>query len=119
MRYLTNQEIFTKVKTHLLRQKRKSNSWMSGVCAYRGVNRTKCAVGCLIPDEQYRPDIEGLGITDARFTPGLLQKVLNASGIASEDFPLLRELQILHDSKDPNDWPEALKVIAATYDLEY
>lgn len=34
------------------------------VCQYRGDNGRMCAVGCLIPDDLYTPDIEGSASTD-------------------------------------------------------
>ncbi len=54
---MTKQEIFDKVKAHLLAQgKRAVNG--DGNCMYRGMDGTKCAVGCLIPDELYTPLLE-------------------------------------------------------------
>ena len=46
---MTEQEAFTKVRDHLLRQKEKCI--VNGLCAYRGENGLKCAIGALISDE--------------------------------------------------------------------
>jgi hypothetical protein len=51
------QETFEKVSRHLFEQGRPSVE--SGTCLYRGPNGTKCAIGCLIPDELYVPDMDG------------------------------------------------------------
>lgn len=57
---MTNQEIFDKVATHLLSQGKRSA--LGGVgCAYRGDGGLQCAIGCLIPDELYRYELEGWG----------------------------------------------------------
>ena len=47
------QEVFDRVARHLLTQRRKSMIERSAgpVCAFRGVDGTKCAIGCLIPDQ--------------------------------------------------------------------
>jgi hypothetical protein len=54
------QEIFDTVATHLLKQGRRSTYQGSDLmCAYRGVDGTKCAVGVLISDELYDGTMEG------------------------------------------------------------
>jgi hypothetical protein len=51
-----------------------SNAQEGWVCDYRSPDGRKCAVGLIIPDEDYRPDFEGRGasfiVTD--FLPGIL-----------------------------------------------
>lgn len=54
---MTEQEVFDKVVAHLLQQQAYCESENSEPL-YRGVNGTKCAIGCLIPDEQYSIDME-------------------------------------------------------------
>ena len=51
------QAVFDKVVKHLLTQKRRSESKRG--CAYRGEDGAMCAVGCLISDKAYDPEIEG------------------------------------------------------------
>lgn len=53
---MKRQEIFEMVAKHLFQQKERS---MDGKCLYRGPNGKKCAIGILIPDEKYDPDMEG------------------------------------------------------------
>lgn len=36
----------------------------TGACRYRGEGGCKCAIGHLIPDSRYSPDIEGNGISE-------------------------------------------------------
>lgn len=48
------QEIFDKVVNHLRKQGHRSLS-EDGRCLYRGSNGDKCAIGCIISDEDYQP----------------------------------------------------------------
>lgn len=115
---MTPQEIFTKVATHLLTQNKKStyDVSFSTNCAYRGAGGTSCAVGCLIKDEHYDPEIEGEAATSS-----LVRLALSASGIpiTPEALSLLSELQNLHDFTHPEIWPTALAELAQELGLEY
>lgn len=62
---MTNQEAFDKVWQFFIVEKNPQsfensadNLVFGAACAYRGQNGSKCAVGCLIPDELYSPDME-------------------------------------------------------------
>lgn len=55
---MTSQEIFDIVVTHLRKQGKPAMNNIGG-CSYRGVDGTKCAVGCLIPDSIYKSEMEG------------------------------------------------------------
>ena len=88
---MNSQEIFDKVAVHLLTQPR-SLTGNGGGCMYRGDNGTKCAVGCLIPDNEYDPSIEGLFMNDR-----LIGKVPSFRGMTEEQIYMLRELQRIHD----------------------
>lgn len=59
---MTHQEAFDRVARHLATMEGKS--WeFTGVavgCAYRSSSSgKKCAIGCLIPDDEHRPGMEG------------------------------------------------------------
>ena len=112
---MTLQEIFNKVATHLLTQKVKSFGSDAG-CLYRGPNGTSCAVGCLIKEEHYDPEIEGEA---AVAIP--VRLALSASGIPTTDetLSLLSELQLLHDESQPEAWPTDLAELAQELGLEY
>ncbi len=47
---MNRQEVFTKVKDHLLKQNKAAVNAGYGACAYLAPDGLKCAVGCLIPD---------------------------------------------------------------------
>ena len=58
---MNNQEIFNRVVIHLRKQGRKSHSsnrLRRDECKYRAPDGLCCAVGCLIDDEHYRPEME-------------------------------------------------------------
>ncbi|MGQ7794513.1 hypothetical protein ACUN0C_19080 [Faunimonas sp. B44] len=85
------QEAFDFVVRHLFKQGERAVA-EGGGCLYRGPDGTKCAVGCLIPDELYTPRLEGNSVFM------LPQRVLDQLPAPS----LLNELQIAHD--DPTNW---------------
>ena len=87
---MTHQEIFDKVVTHLFTQGRPAKD-EEGRCAYRGLNKTSCAVGCLIPDEKYTPSLEGNSVVSLR-----VQRELNTI-LPSADADFLQSLQRAHD----------------------
>lgn len=52
------QSDLNKMYDHLIKQGRKSTGAKWDACAYRGEGDTMCAVGCLISDEAYNPEME-------------------------------------------------------------
>jgi hypothetical protein len=122
---MTLQQIFSRVREHLLTQKQKSLSVNdSTACAYRGHGGLSCAVGCLIPDEYYTPEIEGLAIEPSWSAPAAavrrLRRILRLSGIPvrnAQALRLLQELQVVHDECDPDRWAAHLKEIGQKFDL--
>jgi len=131
MKRLTNQEIFTRVKRHLLKQKCQAKAL--GGCRYRTSDDLKCAVGCLIPKKLYKTEIEGLVIGDWSTTHGetdeenielgqkenLLFKILRKIGITKQNHRLLAVLQCVHDESDPNSWADRLKEVAKDFRLKF
>jgi hypothetical protein len=95
MTQLTNQEIFDRVAAHLITQGKQAMD--EGSCAYRGANDTSCAVGCLIPDDLYLSSMENRTFTQLVRNYPRLEEVFSP-----ESYPLLRELQSLHDNTDPH-----------------
>jgi hypothetical protein len=123
---MTIQEIFDKVTTHLLTQRKQSKE--GKVCLYRGPNGTMCAVGCLIKDEFYDGGLEQKLSTDID-----VHAALEKSGIeVNEELEkFLRILQQLHDGDPVNidaakyrkfltiEWAEGLQYIATEYNLKF
>ena len=111
---MTNQEAFTTVVLHLRKQGRRSTkpggprSTDAYLCYYRAGN-LKCAVGALIPDEQYTPRMEGLPVRLVQRNWPVLK------GISPS---LLSDLQITHDFSDPKEWENQFTFLAQAYELE-
>ncbi len=116
------QEIFDTVATHLLRQGRRSMFEDSpSVCAYRGAGGTKCAVGVLIPDELYNPEME------MRTIYGLVENPTKRQACSLPDWmednlELLANLQSVHDRasswKSSYTMKSGLKEIAEEFSLK-
>jgi hypothetical protein len=115
--YQSNQEVFDVVAKHLLIQNAKSmikNMYLTDLmCAYRGKNGAKCAVGILIPDELYAPDMEGTTI-DGPVIRMALKKVVSSE----VHYNLIEALQNVHDKSCPDDWKMNLENVAVTYNLD-
>jgi hypothetical protein len=92
---ITNQEIFNTVVTHFASMKHRSMLEDGETCAYRAPDGNKCAIGVLIPDDVYRPDIEGQGFSfdygDADVNAWI------ASTFTIDNYGLLCSLQTIHD----------------------
>lgn len=90
----TSQSIFDKVATHLFTQGVQSKSPTNRKCLYRGPNNTSCAVGCLIPDELYEPEM------DADYGANAIEAVLDVYPeleFLRQFRSLLSQLQGVHD----------------------
>ena len=102
----TAQEVFDQVRDHLLSQGEKSEE---DICLYRGPRGLKCAAGCLIGDDEYKPEFEGKGWS-----------ILVGKGkIPKEHSELIGKLQEVHDSMFPEYWEEDLKLVAEEFNLKY
>jgi hypothetical protein len=100
-------DIFGKVAKHLLTQNAKSQSFF-GDCRYRGPNGLKCAIGCLIPDDQYSESFEHSALTTVRQRVPLLSLM---------PYELVRDLQEIHDCYEPVEWPSKLELIRKKYNI--
>lgn len=99
----SKQETFDTVCEFLINQGRGAVA-ADGSCAYRGEGGSKCAVGCLIPDDAYNPAWEGNGVLYKRTlefhngkyeSPAIqLTRYMDSLG---HDVDLLAALQGAHD----------------------
>lgn len=118
------QAIFDRVCRHLI--KLDERSFKSGICSYRGDEGRQCAIGCLISDSDYDPDIEGLTpirsleYADVDRRSKLLVDILKSSiGAESfDDFLFLTELQNIHDETMPCNWVDRLARYADAHNLK-
>ncbi len=82
------------------------------LCAYRGEDGLKCAIGCLIPDSEYSEKIEGGGV---HF---LVSNTDMPPSLRGVDLNLLNQLQTVHDQHDPLGWENGLKDVARAFNLK-
>ena len=110
---MNNQEFFDKTLAHLKQQGVRS----AGVarCLYRGPNGTSCAIGFHIPDELYKPEMEGKGVVNLPVHHPELRPLFK--GVSDG---LMVELQLLHDNDLGTPYFEGqAERIAARYHLTY
>ena len=123
---LTAQEVFDDVARHLLTQKVQSTRLKDPglpaelyniACAYRGTGGLKCAVGCLIRDDEYD---EVMDYNAASVMTLMRLKLLPER--LREHRALLSDLQAAHDALDPDDestlWPHELACVAEKFELD-
>lgn len=104
---MTKQEVFETVARHLFAQGRQAMTLDAG-CMYRGPDDTKCAVGCLIPDEMYSPDMEFKAV--AALVAGKDDLGYFLPDVVLENQGLLTTLQGVHDSSGNWEDQDFLKV---------
>jgi hypothetical protein len=101
------QLVFDKVAEHLLTQKERSEYSPNYQCLYRSPKGLKCAAGCLIPDSDYKEEMEKKP-----------WNILVSSGIVpATNMYLIRRLQRIHDVFYPIQWPTKLHQLATEMNL--
>jgi len=126
---LTKQEIFDRSTVFLLKQGKAAKDPVGNRCFYRHPDNPdiRCAVGCLIPDHLYRPEMDGAGAVGAVLDVMTLfdnfpEEMKSAGFDKEQHLMLLMSLQNAHDgvlgtSEDIEQWLEELKIIANKHDL--
>jgi len=109
---MTRQEMLDKALAHLRKQGEFAKT-LYGACCYRTPEGLKCAVGALIPDDRYEPQLENL--------PATRLVVLAAVGADVDDAVYLLELQWhLHDHlRSFDDLEVAAEKFANQWSLSY
>lgn len=115
---MTKQEIYTTVVQHLRKQGEKSGE-TSPTCRYRLEKNGRvlqCAIGCLIPDEYYDPEMEDSKIWATSAGRKFLEEVL---GVSPQDaiVEFLGELQTIHDNFYVEEWEESFLDLAESHSL--
>lgn len=110
---MTNQELYTRVRRHLLTQNAKSLNEV-GKCMYRGDHGRRCAIGCLIANVNYLPQLE------THSTTAVCVRVAAQLSEAQtfDSLSLASQLQMVHDSLPVVGWPRALDIIAQQFALQ-
>lgn len=106
------QDVFNYIANHLIKQGQPS---MGGfACLYRNPDGLSCAAGCLIPDDQYDPNMEGESWDN-------LVNIWNV--VDKRHLNLIMSLQGIHDDwsahKDIDRLLEAAERIAKQYKINW
>ena len=110
---MNNQEFFDRTLAHLKQQGVRSAE--GAKCLYRGPYRTKCAIGFHIPDELYKPEMEGRSVGNILARHPELKPLFE--GVSDG---LMVEFQGLHDNDlGTSYFEERVEKIAARYQLTY
>jgi hypothetical protein len=114
---MTPQEVFDKVATHLLTQRSRAVRPGSRYsCLYRAPDGKRCAIGCLITDDIYRPDMEG-SVATTLLLRGEVQRAWPWAYRNEKALNMLDRLQVLHDREEISAWPKLLKYLAEQFGL--
>ena len=120
--------LLTRIKKHLLKQKKRAEHPDTGSCQYRSPNGLRCAVGCLVPKVNYDPKSEGATLFDvpngsikrgkwSGHNSGTvaLAKMLNKSHIPANStvWKALSAAQIIHDTSQPRLWAREMDDLIA------
>ena len=105
-------EVFEKVKNHLLKQNERSID--NGTCLYRDGQGRRCAIGCLIPDENYNIYLEKRNVHERA-----VREALPFDRIDEHQMDFLECLQWIHDKREVSMWEKALKELAIEHSIEY
>lgn len=112
---MRTQELYSKVRRHLLRQNARAT--IGNSCGqYLTDDGKKCAVGCLIKSKFYSEGFEGLG-ADEPLVCRAVQKSLGAR-LTARQKELLLGLQEIHDVMPVEKWRAELDWLAAEYGLK-
>jgi len=112
------QEAFNKAYIGVIQQGRRSGHGQN--CLYRD-GTAKCGIGHLIPDEHYKEDFEGAGVS-CNVECGTMGEALEAGGFpdAAKHLEFLSDLQDAHDfSGDPfiDQFKAKMEILATRYNL--
>ena len=100
---MTNQEAFDVMVRHLRKQGRQARRDIGGPCRYRAENGLKCAVGALIPDDEYSRSLEFHGVGEIYADVPSLQSIA---------LDLLEEMQMIHDHDQVSTWEDSFSAAA-------
>lgn len=108
---LTRLEIANKVRAHLLKQGERASGGMRFACGYLDHKGRKCAIGCLIPEDHEA--FKCLGGVEALFTHHPDLEIFQTEHLETQQERLifLSRLQVIHDQRDPAEWPVEMGVV--------
>lgn len=114
------QDMFEFVFKKLYQQNRRSVDSNTS-CSYRGFDGARCAVGWLIPDEIYSPEMEGYKISGIVGKYSLTDNIYGLPSEITQNLNFLASLQGAHDWKiiDYENFREGLCKTFKSVGIEY
>lgn len=119
---MNSQEIFDKIVSHLRAQGEKSvKRDIDGqfMCAYRGDDGRKCAIGALIPDLMYESRMEGIDLDFLLIRFPKINLLFDNAFDVNNPSSLLKFFQRIHDGDPVAAWEEEFQRLAEKYKLKY
>lgn len=120
---MTKQEMYDIAAAHLLKQGKKAEMETVGAtginamqCRYRMLDpetgaTLMCAIGCLIPDKVYSPEMENRNVWSLR------EQWPDLADEWPRDHSFLADLQNIHDAYVPDQWAHELRQFAENFGL--
>jgi hypothetical protein len=102
----TKQEVFNQAVRHLLTQGQRALDAFDN-CCYRTDSGLKCGAGCLIADDEYKPEFEGDD----------WMKLVDNGDVSRIHVGLMCRLQNIHDNNPVARWRDELEALADKYRL--
>jgi hypothetical protein len=110
---MNKQQIFDKVYQGLASQNFRQSSSAGGRCLYRGPDGLKCAIGWLIPDDEYHESFEKLPIIGIAKQSQATCKIMESP----VNFEFSNELQLAHDHIESQGIRQNLEFMARKHNL--
>lgn len=116
------QEMFDTFYPPLMKQGTRSMDPLT-ICLYRGPAGRKCAVGWLIPDEEYSSSMDegSTAIRDNKAVQAVIEKRFGIPANSLEDSDILdflRDAQSIHDDAFVGAWDRRYAALAERYGLK-
>jgi len=111
---MNNQEAFEIATKHMFAQGKRAAA--ADTCLYRTDTGLKCAIGALIPDDQYDESFESTNVED-------LVTIKDIPALSGLDVEFLKLLQRIHDNLecwfDESYFKNMLRELAVRFDLDH
>jgi hypothetical protein len=108
----TMQKLFNRIVRHLLKQN--AQAMLHGSCMYRAPDGKRCAVGGVLPNRLYKPNMERKSYD---FLVQSFPEVGEHFGVENKD--LLSACQRVHDDNLPCYWLDKLAAVAVQFGLDF
>lgn len=111
------QEVLDSVVLHLLTQNERAEGPCG--CLYRAPSGLKCAIGGLIVDEHYSPDLEHKYPHEAEVAEAIAKSLKVERAFTMQELNFLRNLQKVHDGYPIERWRNTLEELALRWGLKF